>query len=48
VIALNEGHLVRLSQEYIRNYQQDRTRIGLNKETPAGRIIESDSLRPAT
>jgi transposase InsO family protein len=40
VIPLNEGHLMRLSQEYIRYYHQDRTHVGLNKETPAGRIIE--------
>jgi transposase InsO family protein len=40
VIALNERHLFRLSQEYIRYYDQDRTHIGLNKEAPGGRIIE--------
>jgi len=37
---LDERHLLRLSQEYIRYYHQDRTHIGLKKETPGGRILE--------
>ena len=40
VIALNEQHLLRLSQEYIRYYDEDRTHIGLQKETPGGRTTE--------
>jgi putative transposase len=40
VIPLNERHLLRLSQEYIRYYDEDRTHIGLKKETPGGRTIE--------
>jgi putative transposase len=38
VIALNEHHLKRLLSEYIRYYHQDRTHLGLNKETPGGRV----------
>ena len=37
VIVLNERHLKRLMAEYVRYYQEDRTHLGLGKETPAGR-----------
>jgi len=37
VIALNEKHLKRLLSEYVRYYHEDRTHLGLNKETPGGR-----------
>jgi putative transposase len=37
VIVFNERHLKRLVNEYIRYYHEDRTHLGLNKETPAGR-----------
>ena len=40
VIPLNERHLLRLGQEYISYYHQDRTHVGLNKETPAFRTME--------
>ena len=40
VIPLNERHLLRLSQEYIRYYDEDRTHIGLQKETRGGRTLE--------
>ena len=43
VIPLNERHLIRLSFEYVRYYHEDRTHIGLDKETPGARPIE---LRP--
>jgi transposase InsO family protein len=36
VIVLNERHLKRLS-EYVRYYHEDRTHLGLAKDTPAGR-----------
>ena len=47
VIPLNERHLIRLSLEYVRYYHDDRTHIGLNKETPAARPTEprSDVVR---
>jgi hypothetical protein len=35
VIPLSERHLLRLGHEYIRYYHEDRTHIGLNKETPS-------------
>ena len=37
VIVLNERHLRRLMNEYIRYYHEDRTHLGLNRQTPAGR-----------
>ena len=37
VIVLNERHLKRLMTEYVRYYHDDRTHLGLDKQTPAGR-----------
>jgi transposase InsO family protein len=37
VIVLNERHLNRLMAEYIRYHHDDRTHLGLDKQTPAGR-----------
>ena len=37
VIVLNERHLKRLVNEYVRYYHEDRTHLALAKETPAGR-----------
>ena len=37
VIALNERHLKRLLSEYVRYHHEDRTHLGLAKQTPAGR-----------
>ena len=37
VIVLNERHLRRLMTEYVRYYHDDRTHLGLEKQTPAGR-----------
>jgi transposase InsO family protein len=37
VIVLNERHLKRLMKEYIGYYHNDRTHLGLAKQTPAGR-----------
>ena len=39
VIVLNERHLRRLMAEYVRYYHEDRTHLGLAKDTPAGRPI---------
>ena len=39
VIVLNERHLKRLMSEYVRYYHEDRTHLGLAKDTPAGRPI---------
>jgi len=38
VIVLNERHLMRLMAEYVRYYHDDRTHLGLAKQTPAGRM----------
>ena len=43
VIPLNEAHLRRLGREYLAYYHQDRTHIGLNKNTPAERAVENRS-----
>jgi putative transposase len=45
VIALNEGHLKRLLSDYVRYYHDDRTHLGLEKETPGGRIRSATSGR---
>jgi transposase InsO family protein len=42
VIVLNERHMKRLMTEYVRYYHDDRTHLGLAKETPAGRIKEAN------
>ena len=41
VIPLHERHLRRLLAEYIRYYHDDRTHLGLGKDTPGGRIPAS-------
>ena len=41
VIVLNERHLKRLLSEYVSYYHEDRTHLGLSKETPGGRIRSS-------
>ena len=38
VIVRDERHLKRLLSEYVRYYHDDRTHLGLDKQTPAGRI----------
>jgi putative transposase len=40
VIVLNERHLKRLMTDYIRNYHEDRTRLGLAKQTPSERKVD--------
>jgi putative transposase len=39
VIILNERHLKRLMAEYVHYYHEDRTHLGLAKDTPAGRPV---------
>ncbi|HTF22926.1 MAG TPA: integrase core domain-containing protein, partial [Candidatus Limnocylindria bacterium] len=46
VIPLNDQHLRRLGREYIAYYQEDRTHIGLEKTTPAGRPVEPRPTEP--
>ena len=36
IIVVNERHLKRLLSEYVRYYHDDRTHLGLSKETPGG------------
>lgn len=37
VIILNERHLKRLMSEYVCYYHEDRTHLGIAKDTPMGR-----------
>jgi putative transposase len=43
VIVLNERHLNRLMNEYVRYYHDDRTHLALEKGTPAGRTAAKRS-----
>ena len=45
IIAVNERHLRRLLSEYIRYYQEDRTHLGLGKDTPNRRPRSVPSAR---
>ncbi len=47
VIVLNERHLKRLMNEYIRYYHDDRTHLGLGKQTPAQRKAEKNAALDA-
>ena len=38
VIAINESHLKRLRSDYVHYYHEDRTHLGLDKETPGDRL----------
>jgi putative transposase len=40
VIILNEWHLKRLMASYLLYYHEERTHLGLAKNTPAGRVTE--------
>jgi hypothetical protein len=44
VIVLNEHHLRQLTGAFVAHYNQDRTHVGLGKESPFGRSVEQ---RPA-
>jgi transposase InsO family protein len=41
VIALDEAHVRRLGRDFIAYYHEDRTHLGLDKDTPSGRPVES-------
>jgi hypothetical protein len=41
VIAIDESHVRRLCREFVGYYHDDRTHLGLKKDTPAGRPVES-------
>jgi transposase InsO family protein len=44
VIVLNEAHLRGLLDSFIDHYNQDRTHLGISKDSPLGRLVEQ---RPA-
>jgi transposase InsO family protein len=43
VIVLNQTHLRRLMKDYVRYHHEDRTHLGLGKDTPEGRAVASAS-----
>src|SRR5271166_3998264 len=45
VIGLNQRHLRRLLKEYVGHHHEDRTHLGLGKDTPDGRAAASVSPR---
>jgi hypothetical protein len=47
VIVLNERHLKRLMAEYVRYHHDDRTHLGLDKQTPAGRVAAAETTMSA-
>jgi putative transposase len=42
IIAVNERHLRRLLSDYVCYYHQDRTHLGLDKQTPGSRVRSSN------
>jgi putative transposase len=46
VIVLNERHLNKLLSEYVRYFHEDRTHLGLQKETPLGRAVTMAHAQP--
>src|SRR5580658_5489685 len=42
VIVLNERHLKRMMNEYVRYYHDDRTHLALSKETPGDRVVKKN------
>jgi putative transposase len=46
VIVLNERHLKRLLSEYVRYYHEDRTHLGLCKQTPSCRPRAEAAMNP--
>jgi hypothetical protein len=43
VLALGQRHLRRLMKNYLCYYYEDRTHLGLGKDTPEGRVVASAS-----
>ena len=41
VVVLSERHLIRLARSYIDYYHEDRCHLGLNKDSPTERPVES-------
>lgn len=48
VIILDQRHLKRLMTEYVRYYHEDRTHLGLAKDTPSGRPIAVPPAAPSS
>ena len=43
VIVLNERHLKRILTEFVRYYHEDRTHLGLAKQTPGARVAATNA-----
>ena len=41
IIVLRKNHPRRILREYFEYYREDRTRLGLDKETPIGRSVSN-------
>ncbi|MGQ0660910.1 transposase [Sphingosinicella sp.] len=48
VIILGESHLRRVLRAYADYYNRDRTHLGLDKDTPLGRAVETDGVIHST
>jgi transposase InsO family protein len=46
MIVFNEAHARRVLKKFFEYYHDDRTHLGLEKDTPAGRIVEPPELGP--
>ena len=46
MIIFSEGHARRVLKKFFQYYHDDRTHLGLDKATPAGREIEGPELGP--
>ena len=45
VVVLGQQHLIRLTHSYIQYYHEDRSHLGLGRDTPDGRPV---TLRPSS
>jgi len=48
VIVLNEKHLRRILKEYLAYYHQSRTHLGLKKDTPVPRDVQTQEIGSVT
>ena len=42
IIVLNENHLISILDDYVSYYNKYRTHLGINKDSPEGRPIQSE------
>ena len=44
IIVLNENHLRNILSEYFSYYNKYRTHLGINKDSPEGRTVQSEGM----